>query len=90
MKDAKANYLFEEKALLEKSRELINDGAWFDQPSVVERLKERMEKRAEKLAKLQDYWEESKVAWYNEHINSVRQVAAQAMVHSRLRSKTLS
>ena len=26
MKDAKANYLFEEKALLEKSRELINDG----------------------------------------------------------------
>ena len=75
MKKAEEKYLSAKKALIEKRDQLRNEGAWFDEPSVVERLKERMHSRVLKVAELELEWEERREEHVQARIAEVRHIA---------------
>ena len=66
MKTAEETYHGEKDALFAKVIELKDSHAWFDHPSVVARLDERLDKRCRKVVALGMEWEDRKREWESE------------------------
>ena len=63
MKTAEETYHGEKDALFKHVIELKDRLAWYDHPSVVARLDERLDTRCRKVVDLQMDWEDSKREW---------------------------
>ena len=59
---AKGAYELAKQAFDAKREQLVKSGAWWAEPSVVARLRERMERRAKRVAKLYVVWEAAEEA----------------------------
>lgn len=59
---AKGAYELAKQAFEKKREQLVESGAWWAEPSVVARLRERMERRGKRVAELYVAWEEAEDA----------------------------